>query len=182
MSDIPTRIDRVIGLRKYNGHSSLPRNQGFLVGALPDVMVLAVLLFHREMLLARGDGVTAEKENDDDEEGGSEDSGGSEEAVESPSRQRRSPRQGKKRLFKRANSAPAVQSTVSMEAVEAAAAAAEEEEGGGEEGGWEEEEEDADPCVVCCDKSAELAKHGGSKLLARSKTAWGVTKNAWIGF
>ena len=83
MSDIPTRIDRVIGLRKYNGHSSLPRNQGFLVGALPDVMVLAVLLFHREMLLARGDGVTAEKEDDDEE--GSEDSGGSEEAVESPS-------------------------------------------------------------------------------------------------
>ena len=63
MDSIPTRIDRVIGLRKYTGHSSIPRDQGFWLGALPDIIVLLTLLFHREMLLAKGDGIA----DDDDE-------------------------------------------------------------------------------------------------------------------
>ena len=54
---LPTRIDRRIGLRKYSGHSSLPHNIGFWLGALPDMLVFLALLLHREMMCAKGIGL-----------------------------------------------------------------------------------------------------------------------------
>lgn len=54
---LPTRIDRRIGLRKYSGHSSLPHNIGFWLGALPDMVVFLALLLHREMMCAKGIGL-----------------------------------------------------------------------------------------------------------------------------
>ena len=51
---LPSRKDYILGLHKYDGPSSLQGNVGLFVGLLPDLLVLLLLLLHREMLHLRG--------------------------------------------------------------------------------------------------------------------------------
>jgi len=51
---LPSREDYILGLHKYYGPSSLPRDVELFVGLLPDLLVLLLLLLHREMLHMRG--------------------------------------------------------------------------------------------------------------------------------
>ena len=46
-------MDYTLGLHKYYGPSSLPRDEGLFVGLLPDLLLLLLLLLHREMLHRR---------------------------------------------------------------------------------------------------------------------------------
>ena len=46
-SDLINRIDFIIGIRKYSGNSSYPKNQGFFIGVLIDYLVLLCLLIQR---------------------------------------------------------------------------------------------------------------------------------------
>ena len=44
------RIDYIIGIHKFSGNSSYPKNQGFFLGVLCDYLVLLLLLVHRFLL------------------------------------------------------------------------------------------------------------------------------------
>lgn len=48
--DLISRIDYIIGIHKFSGNSSYPKNQGFFVGVLCDYMVLLFLLLYRFLM------------------------------------------------------------------------------------------------------------------------------------
>ena len=52
--ELPLRSDHKLGLHKFTGTSSLPRDHGLLRGLLPDLSLFLLLLLHREMLYWRG--------------------------------------------------------------------------------------------------------------------------------
>ena len=53
-SELITRIDYIIGIRKYTGPSSYPINEGFLLGVIWDYLVLLVLLIQKFVLQSIG--------------------------------------------------------------------------------------------------------------------------------
>ena len=55
MMELPSRIDYVLGLHKFDSRSSLPHNEGLLAGTVLDLLVFLALAFHREVSRA-GDG------------------------------------------------------------------------------------------------------------------------------
>lgn len=53
-SILVTRIDYVIGIRKFAGPSSFPKDQGIFLGVLGDILVLLALLIHKNYLVQVG--------------------------------------------------------------------------------------------------------------------------------
>ena len=49
-AELISRIDYIIGIHKFSGNSSYPKNQGFFLGVLCDYLVLLFLLLHRFLL------------------------------------------------------------------------------------------------------------------------------------
>lgn len=48
--DLISRIDYIIGIHKFSGNASYPKNQGFFVGVICDYLVLIFLLFYRFLM------------------------------------------------------------------------------------------------------------------------------------
>lgn len=48
------RIDYIIGIHKFAGASSFPKDQGILEGIAPDLLVLLALLLHKDFLINVG--------------------------------------------------------------------------------------------------------------------------------
>ena len=53
-SELVNRIDFVIGIRKFSGNSSYPKNHGLFLGLIWDYLVLFSLLIHRYLLETLG--------------------------------------------------------------------------------------------------------------------------------
>ena len=45
-----SRIDYLIGIHKFSGPASYPKNQGIFSGILADILLLMVLLLHKQYL------------------------------------------------------------------------------------------------------------------------------------
>ena len=53
-SDLINRIDFIIGIRKFSGNSSYPKNHGLFLGLIWDYLVLFSLLIYRYLLETLG--------------------------------------------------------------------------------------------------------------------------------
>ena len=49
-AELISRLDYIIGIHKFSGNASYPKNQGFFLGVLCDYLVLLFLLLHRFLL------------------------------------------------------------------------------------------------------------------------------------
>ena len=49
-NEIVSRIDYLIGIRKYTGHSSYPKNQGFMLGVIWDYIILLTLFVQKYIM------------------------------------------------------------------------------------------------------------------------------------
>ena len=49
-NELASRIDYIIGIHKFSGPASYPKNIGIFLGILPDIILLMALLLHKQFL------------------------------------------------------------------------------------------------------------------------------------